>query len=363
LTELSTNPELDEALSPPRRAGGAFLRGLHAGLRLGGAMLVIATFLPLLHPLWPLASVAEHFALQVLMGALVLGVLALLLRRWRWLSVVIAVALIQAWTIHPYWPQVARAGNSAMAAPADNTKTGDEIKIISLNVWVRSERYEEVRQYLADSKADVIGLIEVTPRWKSELAPLAALYPYRVDCVGELPGCQEILLSKHPFTRSGAAPIDGKLPFLTWAELAPVGDRGAPPVTIAVAHLSRPLVEDRGRTYPPMVLDAGLPNLTQTEQADSLTQRLRAFGPDLIVMGDFNAAPWSRVQQALRQDTGLDNRGYLAPSWPSWAPGFVRLPIDHVMTRGQPRLLSFGPGPDVGSDHLPVEAVVALSAR
>jgi endonuclease/exonuclease/phosphatase (EEP) superfamily protein YafD len=291
-----------------------------------------------------------------------LGAIALVLRRWRWLGVVVAVALIQIWTIHPYWPHLASAGNAAVAAPQPISGKDDAIKIVSLNVWVRSDRFEEVRQYLAASQADVIGLVEVTPRWKAELAPIFALYPYRIDCVGTQPGCQEILLSKRPFTRSGAAPINGRLPFLTWAELAPPESHpDAPPVTIAVAHIARPLVADPGRQPPAMILDEGLPDLIQTGQADLLAARLRSFGPDLILMGDLNAAPWSRVQHALRQASGLDNQGYLAPSWPSWLPGVIRLPIDHVMTRGQPRLLSFEPGPDVGSDHLPVEAVVSLA--
>ena len=90
---------------------------------------------------------------------------------------------------------------------------------------------------------------------------------------------------------------------------------------------------------------------------------VNSLGRNLVLMGDFNAAPWSRTQQYLRQNGAFNDHADLALTWPAWGPAIIRLPIDHIMTRGQPRLLSFEPGPNVGSDHLPVEALVTLSAR
>ncbi|MBK8160372.1 MAG: endonuclease/exonuclease/phosphatase family protein [Rhodospirillaceae bacterium] len=376
--ELSTSPDgpdLDETPQPARRVAGAFRRGLHTGLGLGGVVLVIATFLPLLHPLWPLASVAEHFAVQVLMGALALGALALLLRRWRWLSVVVAVALIQIWTIHPYWPKPT-VPVTPVADQAART-----MKVISLNVHHSGRSFEAVRQYLRDSDADVIGLVEMSRRWKMELASLESVYPFRIDCIDVVERCEEMLLSKHPFQQQGAGRIHDDLPVLVWAEIMPPG--GSEPVTFAVSHVAWPLqVAD-----PPEApaanaglrsLPSGLPRLVQAEQVATLTEAVNglevnsqgvnslgvnSLGRNLVLMGDFNAAPWSRTQQYLRQNGAFNNHADLALTWPAWGPSFIRLPIDHIMTRGTPQLLSFEPGPNVGSDHLPVEALVALSAR
>lgn len=363
MSDLLSAPVSD----PPRdrsglaRAAIFFKRGLHRGLGLGGMALILATFLPLLHPFWPLAAVAEHFALQILMGAAALGILALVLRRWRWLGMVAAIALIQLWTIHPYWPGFV-TGHKAALASSTGLKVG-EMKVVSLNVWYRGDSYEVVRRYLQESNADVIGLVEVTPRWKEELAPLQALYPHRVDCIGDDQRCEEMLLSKHPFLRSGASRIDGTLPVLAWGEVAPRG--GGKPVTFAVTHVIVPL-----KSAAPAELAAnplarslpnGLPRIAQAEQVQILVDGIRDLGPDLVLMGDFNAAPWSRIQQSLRELTGLDNQGFLAQSWPSWGPTLIRLPIDHILTRGTPRLISFQPGPDVGSDHLPVEATLSFA--
>jgi endonuclease/exonuclease/phosphatase (EEP) superfamily protein YafD len=327
-------------------------------------VLVIATFMPLLHPFWPLAAVAEHFALQVLMAAVMLGVLAVLLRRWRWLGIVAGIAGIQLWTIHPYWPNFVTGSRAAYASPGEGEISGaqaGEIKVVSLNVWIWGNAYAQIRDYLARSNADVIGLVEVSPHLKAELAALDKLYPYRVDCIGESPFCQEMLLSKFPLTRSGAGLVDNHLPMLTWAEIMLPGSPTAAPITFAVTHLSRPTVRGHIGVSPASILGDKLPAGSQAAQASNLAGRLRDFGPNLVLMGDFNAAPWSRVQQALRHATGLDNQGFVAPSWPSFLPAMARLPIDHILTRGSPHLLSFRPGPDVGSDHLPVEATITFA--
>lgn len=321
-------------------------------LALGVLGLGAAALLPLFHPLWPLASVAEHFAFQILLGAVFLALLALALRRWYWLLPVLAIALIQLWIIHPHWP----APGLVVTPMAEERR----LKVVSLNVWYRGDSYQAVRDYLAASDADVVGLVEVTPRWKTELATLRQLYPYAIDCIGADHRCEEMLLSRHPFTRSGAGRIDGRLPVLAWGELALPGHG---PVTVAVTHLVWPLLpaDPPGLADDPnaVVPADGLPHLAQAEQAAQLAAGLARLPRDLVLMGDFNAAPWSRIQRELRATSGLGN-DFAAPSWPAWGPWPIRLPIDHILARGRARIHAFSAGSDVGSDHLPVEAVVSL---
>lgn len=356
----SEDDVIDQSIGEPGEAArrgsrigpGPIARWLRRLLALGATGLLVACLLPLLHPLWPLASIAEHFALQILLAAGLLSLLALALRRWHWLAVILGIALVQAWIIHPHWPLPGLV----------ITPTAEErrLKIVSLNVWYRGDSYQAVRDYLAASEADVIGLVEVTPRWKAELASLRERYPYVVDCIGTDLRCEEMLLSRHPFTRSGAARVDGALPVLAWGEIALPGHG---PVTVAVTHLVWPLLSaDPPRlTVDPMIVvpTGGLPRLAQAEQAAQLMAGLARLPKDLILMGDFNAAPWSRIQQDLRTASGLQN-DFAALSWPAWGPAAIRLPIDHVLARGRAQINAFQAGPDVGSDHLPVEAVVSL---
>lgn len=321
--------------------------GADVAVSLSGTGLVVATLAPFLHPLWPVLSMAEHFAVQILIGAILVAPLAVLRRRRRWLVVAVAVSVIQLATIRPYWPDF----GSALAAPPAG------VKIVTLNVWARNTNYDLVLQYLRDSGADVVGLVEATPQWRSEILQLNDLYPYRIACADQGDFCRQVLLSRRPFGRGGVEPLPDSNSFVIWGELQVPGAAAENSVTVVLTHLTRPFVADRdyGGKW-----EDGLPALTQTREFESLARRLGEFGPDIILIGDLNAAPWSRAQQALRRATGLDNRGFLALSWPSWAPCFLRLPIDHILTRGAPRIGSLVAGPDVGSDHRPVEAIVGF---
>jgi endonuclease/exonuclease/phosphatase (EEP) superfamily protein YafD len=339
---------------PTRPVGAArrwFVRALDLAIALGTLGLLAATLAPFLHLFWPRAAIAENFAVQILICAVLLSALALIRRRRRWLIGALAVLIVQAVTIHPYWPRLADDRATA-EAPA-------RLKIVSLNVWAGNTNYDEVRRYLMETNADVIGLVEVSPRWRPTLAALKERYPYRIECQPGRP-CRQILLSRYPFARQSVIPIEDSLSFLSWGEIRVPGPDSQQPITIALTHLTRPFYEgpqDRAG------LPDDVPNLTQAIEAEHLADHLRQLGPDLVLLGDLNAAPWTRIQQRLRRDSGLDNAGALAPSWPARAPAFLRLPIDHVLSRGALRVLRMSTGPEVGSDHRPVEAILGAAPQ
>ena len=115
-----------------------------------------------------------------------------------------------------------------------------------------------------------------------------------------------------------------------------------------------------GDTYPKPAFP-GAPRIAQAEQAANLAGYLNTLGPDLGGDGDFNSAPWSRVQTAFRAATGLDNEGRPALTWPAWGWAAIRLPIDQIFTRGALHATGFKSGPVLGSDHLPVEAMILIA--
>jgi endonuclease/exonuclease/phosphatase (EEP) superfamily protein YafD len=174
--------------------------------------------------------------------------------------------------------------------------------------------------------------------------------------------CEMLLMSKHPFKHAYAGRIEGRAPTIAWGEIAFQGRS----ITVAATHLAWPLRaamdSDRviaGGALGPSFADAY--PLVQSEQAANVAQYLKSLGPDLVLMGDFNSVPWSRTQETLRAATGLQNAGPLVPTWPSWQPAWNRLPIDQIMTRGALTRLSFKSGYYIGSDHLPVEAEIAVT--
>ncbi|HSE76355.1 MAG TPA: endonuclease/exonuclease/phosphatase family protein, partial [Dongiaceae bacterium] len=108
---------------------------------------------------------------------------------------------------------------------------------------------------------------------------------------------------------------------------------------------------------PPWYLP-GLPPIQQVSEAANLARFLDTLPPDVILMGDMNGVPWGRVQRALRGKAGLDNAAGWVLSWPSSLPLPLRLPLDHVLTRGHLVVTSFAAGPKTDSDHFPVVAEI-----
>jgi endonuclease/exonuclease/phosphatase (EEP) superfamily protein YafD len=318
------------------------------------------SFLPLLQAIEPRVAGFNAFAPQIAVGNTVL-VLALLVFRRRlisyrlWAVVGLAAAI---WSVATVWPEMTFAGPQ----PAD----GPVLKVANVNIWYDNGDVGQVVEYLAALDADIVGLVEVTPESKVALVPLRALYPHIIDCVDQGSPCQEMLLSKLPLANAFAGQIG---PYITTVAQGDVVWQGRN-VTITVTHIAPPAyLSHSARGEPEVPLLPGTAALLQSQQIAVLARNLTtlsADGVDRIVLGDFNSAPWSPMQRAFRAATGLENRGAFrgawAPSWPSWHPFFARISIDPFFTGGALTIRSLKVGSDVGSDHRPVEAEIALKA-
>jgi endonuclease/exonuclease/phosphatase (EEP) superfamily protein YafD len=83
----------------------------------------------------------------------------------------------------------------------------------------------------------------------------------------------------------------------------------------------------------------------------------------VLLAGDLNATPWSTGMRALT--AGELRFGSRQSPWkPTWS---VRspfaIPIDHALSTAPLLILERRVGPDLGSDHRPLELSVAWSAR
>jgi endonuclease/exonuclease/phosphatase (EEP) superfamily protein YafD len=299
-------------------------------------------------PETPGLAVAEQFALQLGIVALLSTLLALMLRRWA------RLILLAALTATLWWPVFGQRGAAAVV-------TGPALKVLSANLWHSAAGHDRTIEALLASDADIIGLVEATTPWRPALAPLYAKYPYRVDCFERDPECLTMLLSKLPIERPIAGRIWKATPIVAGGEIRWNGR----PITVLATHWFRPLLrsdesqwgaEDAERSA---YLAEGLPVSRQAGQAGLFAKYLDRETPgDLIVMGDLNSAPWSRVQRAFRARTGLDNQAGWSSTWPSFLPWPLRLPIDHVLARGHLVVTKFEAGQPTDSDHLPVVAEI-----
>lgn len=299
-------------------------------------------------PETPVLAALDQFAIQLSGLALCAAVLALLLRRWFHLLLLAALAVTFVWPI--FTPN----------AQAVITVEPDRLKVLSANLWARAPGHDRTVEALLRSDADIIGLIEAAPRWRTALAPLFAKYPYHVDCFDLDPECQTMVLSRLPITRPIAGRIWKQTPIVAGGELQWNGRA----ITVLATHWFRPLARSDESQWGgndaerAAYMGRGLPLSRQAGQAGLFAKYLNGQSDDLILMGDFNSVPWSRVQRAFRDKTGLDSQAGWASSWPSFMPWPLRLPIDHILARGHLAVTGFKAGAKTDSDHLPVIAEI-----
>jgi len=291
---------------------------------------VLVSFGPV-HPF----SLAEHFRLQLLLGGVAVAALAGALALgagWldaRWFDAAMFALLVDACVIVPDLASARReAAAGAAAAP---------VRVLFVNVHTSSQDFAAVRRLITGEQADIVGLVETDARWLRELAPALEAYPARI----EAPRSDNFgmaLYARDPLT-GAAEHLAATVPAIL-AETSVGGAR----VALALLH---PL--------PPV---SAAVEETQLRHFDAVAARVRGAAAPFVILGDLNAAPWSRAFARLRGATGAcDTRaGFGAQtSFPagSW---LLRIPIDHVLVACSIGVRDRRIGPDVGSDHLPVIA-------
>lgn len=300
-------------------------RPMPGALRIPLALAAVAALIGLLSPFavglplpdalyWPL-DLAVHW--QWLYAA-VLAAACLLAARWRprrlWLLPLCLLPLVTASVALP---------RAAAGTPA--------LQIAFANVHVSNADPARLLAWLARAPVDVLALAEVSPPFAAALQREApGVLPYRV---------------LHPRNDPWGIAVFSRIP-LHDVRLVAAAD-GVPrleatldaggPVRLVVLHPKPPMS--------PVML----------RQRDAIVHAVARDGDALprIVVGDFNASPWSRP---LRDAThlGLRRATGLAPTWRAqWRlrPG---IPIDHVLASTHWRVRSAEVGPDIGSDHRPV---------
>ena len=292
-----------------------------------------ATVIGFLAPWWPVADMPNHFTPFVVSIA-VAGLILLAFgarepapqSRAR-NALALGLAGVTAINIAPLFTTL-----TTMAVAAQGPT--DTLTVVSFNVWTKNQRLDEVSRWLVDQNADVIVLQETTPKNREPIIrALAATYPHVHDC-----GCSGIVMfSRRPWIAAGGLPRTDQQPALSWLTLA---DRNGREFRIVGLH-------QRSMTRPSKY----------AVHYDWLVRHVSKLGDRLVLVGDFNAAPWSWQLMRLAAAAGLRRHGTYAASWPSLLPVVL---IDNLLATPDIGAVSFRTGPFLGSDHLPIVATVAL---
>ncbi len=95
-------------------------------------------------------------------------------------------------------------------------------------------------------------------------------------------------------------------------------------------------------------------------QLNAAVDLLWQIDDPMVVVGDYNATPWSPVLRRFAES--LELHGFnISATWPVWF-GFAGIPIDHALVSEELLIGNLEVGPNIGSDHRPVVVDVMLEA-
>ena len=300
-----------------------------AGLTLGLLGLIGAR----LGQLWVAFDVFSQFTLQFILLSIAF-LFGLFMPRARLLLatviLVIGIAGIGMW---PHFAS-GRLQTLATAKPGER-----EIKVVSFNTWYDNQQVDQVRAEIERLDADITVVIEFGPNKRKIAKELFERYPYHAECF-VIDYCHMAILSKFPIVDSEAR-VDWEGAPMIRATFGP--ELGG--LTVFGVHTIR---------FPH--------SRAQFRQAVALSKLIETVPGRKIVMGDFNATPFSRITRTITERAGL----VLLTDLPTW-PARIELPqvaIDHIFASpGIVATESQAIGNPAGSDHYPITMKLAVPVQ
>lgn len=295
----------------------------------------------------------SHFQPALLAACLAAAALGAVLRQLAAGLGSLILALALGWSTAPYlWPPSALPPQSGP----------QPIRILWANLQNWSTSGEALDAVLEDARADLVVLTELSARHVRSVERARARWPHHTR-FPRGSAFEVLMLSRWaPRELRFHEPLGDQYPILD-ALICPGADldgwAGAC-MSLVALHAVRP------------ALPGGFVGVAPTRRdrmlgvATDVARGRIAENHRVVLIGDFNATPWSVAFRRVLDDTGLldsATQPALRPRWtrPTWFsrwPG-LGLPIDHVLLSPTWRIHERRLGPFFGSDHRPL--VIELS--
>lgn len=282
-----------------------------------------------------MADLATFFMPFVVIGLFVLLVLPTL----SWRRPVVAVFAIGAVVAGLGW---------ARLSSAEATLPG-EIRVVSFNVRFDNRDSERTRTYLDEIDADVVVFQEFMYGWHGKMKRWTE-WPVRYSGRGS----NVAVMSRLPLSRTDPEPYRVLSSRIVRLALSRSDDPADGEFVVYGIHPPTP--REMGRWE------------DRNAVLDELAGYVRAEKPGtaVVVAGDWNTPTWSPHLVRFLDETGFSNahEGWWPPptriSLRDWVPPFVGSPVDRIVVSPEIAVTRSLVGPDLGSDHLPVVADIAL---
>ncbi len=269
----------------------------------------------------------DSFRTQYFLVALAGMLLALLCRQWLALAILFCVAGLHG-------SELAR-----LYLPVSDPGVPSHLRVMSVNLLASNHDNSRLLSEINAIEPDLIVFQEYTTRWHQMLSSALNSYPHSIHEVIDTP-FGIAAYSKLPFRQQAISYFNQRLSPAVDVELE-VNTQSVRVLGIhPIPPMSSSTFDMRNRYF------------------DDLAQQSVGGDQPLIIIGDFNATPWSYHFKALLNRAGLKSSRDGFELHPTWPGGFWPLwtPIDHIVHNQKVQLIHFDSGNRFGSDHTPVWA-------
>jgi endonuclease/exonuclease/phosphatase (EEP) superfamily protein YafD len=274
-------------------------------------------------------DVLANFRAQFAVALVIFG-LFLLISRWKKVAIgVLVVAGVNLFFVAPLY--VGSPGDSDPSAPA--------FRIVNFNLLSDNESYAEVIDFIRTTEPDLVFLHEASRPWEVALGASNLNYEViRARSDDLIFGTLILARDEVEAVSYGYGITQPRAVSMTYHP-----DDWPVEVKILTTHPLAPTSEER----------AGL----RDAQLDFAAGWAADQQGHYLVVGDFNATPWSWPFRKLVASGDLRNsqRGFgLQPTFSTMSNTILRVPIDHLLHSDGLRIRDRRLGPSLGSDHFPL---------
>ena len=275
----------------------------------------------------------SNFRFQLALGLIVVGVVYFFgFGRWT-AFIFVAAGVVNAFLVAPLY-----LDDPAPAA------AGDSLRLVSFNVGAGRADTAELVEWMETSEADLVFLLESSEEWLGGM---------------EMNGSGYSVSNQIPEDRIYGISVLGTSP--TVVEQLRLGSTRDPVMRVEATVSGETVAIYAVHPRPP---DSAAKTAARDDLFDELADMVARETLPVIVIGDFNATPWSYIFRDFSSETGLVNsqKGFgLAATWPTSPLSLV--PLDHMLHSESLTTVERDIGPDLGSDHLPLTVEVSVASN
>ncbi len=285
-----------------------------------------------------LIDTVSHFMLQYLIGGVILLAAAMLARSLPAAGMAALALCIAMWQVGP----LAKFG---AAAPQDFKTPPKTITVLQANTLYSNRQVDGLIAAIDRFDPDLILIQEANSAISAYFRDVMRQYPHQDLDVSDTHAFGQAVASKLQIENVERHHFAGK-------------KKGGQSFTVNVGEKSLAILS--AHACNPLSCHA----IRDTE-LDAIGKWAADQSGNVAIFGDLNVTPYARAFKDTLTTGGLTDarkgRGVMG-TYPSQLPAFMRIPIDHTLTKGDVRVLSMQVlnHANSGSDHLAVVTTLAI---